>query len=169
MAVSWDILLVWFIWNLFCYNQSLKLIKPGGFYTALTAKQIVWGFFFLLFSTSLHNKMLCFHESALIQTSRLCDWTFYPSLCLQAGLNLTHPRLKGVSSRPCFKISWISVIYYPRHMLFYCGKPGPPSLKSLKKDITLSSDSFFLRNSQVLYEWKRLLLSETKKKKIFIF
>lgn len=35
MAVSWDILLFWFFWNLFCYNQSLKLIKPGSFYTAL--------------------------------------------------------------------------------------------------------------------------------------
>lgn len=43
-------------------------------------------------------------ESALIQTSRLCDRTFQPNLCLQAGLNLTHPRLTGVSSRPCFKI-----------------------------------------------------------------
>lgn len=51
--------------------------------------------------------MLCFCESASIQTSRLYDRTFHPSLCLQAGLNLTHPRLKGVSFRPCFKVSWV--------------------------------------------------------------
>lgn len=51
--------------------------------------------------------MLCFCESASIQTSRLYDRTFHPSLCLQAGLNLTRPRLKGVSFRPCFEVSWV--------------------------------------------------------------
>lgn len=51
--------------------------------------------------------MLCFCESASIQTSRLYDRTVHPSLCLQAGLNLTRPRLKGVSFRPCFKVSWV--------------------------------------------------------------
>jgi hypothetical protein len=89
-----------------CYNQGLKLIKPENFCTTWKP-QANRSEHFLLFSTPLYNEMLCFHESALIQTSRLYDRTLHPSLCLQAGLNLTHPRLKGVSFRPCFKVFWV--------------------------------------------------------------
>lgn len=83
-------------------------------------RQIGWGFV-LLFSTSLHNEMLCFHEQALIQTARLCDRIPHPSLCLQAGRNLTHPGLKDVSSRVCFKISSIfSIVWLNVHSFCPC-------------------------------------------------
>ena len=107
MEVLWNVLSFWFNWNLFFgiirawhwSNQKVSILL-------WSPRQIGWGFV-LLFSTSLHNEMLCFHEQALIQTARLCDRTPHPSLCLQAGLNLTHPRLMDVSSRLCFKISSI--------------------------------------------------------------
>lgn len=127
----------------------------------------------MLFSTSLHNEMLCFHESALIQTSRLCDRTFHPSHCLQAGVNLTHPRLKGVSSRPCFKISkvfsifqlnvhrcWhlsnLNFLWQFQHITSYCGKEYPfPSYIFPTKILIFIILIFY--NSQMLL-WSHIFL-----------
>lgn len=132
-------------------------------------RQIGWRFF-LLFSASLHNEMLCFHESALIQTSRLCDRTFQPFLCLQAELNLTHPRLKGVSSRPCFKISRIfgimrlnmhsflpllsnlNFLWQFQPISSHCGKEGPCSSYIFSNVRLASSLPYAKRVKLVLFE-----------------